>query len=136
MPLIEIEEAADKRDRGGKEREGGNAMETHSAAQQGEGVAVAVAVAVTVVAADKERQQQHYTHHYVERFSVIDDMGPLRDCLEIPEDSKKCRPHHRRRCVQRFTCRAREKDNREDTNPYTHKHTHSYVVALVHPTKR
>lgn len=59
-------------------------METHSAAQQGEGVAVAVAVAV--VAADKQRQQQHYTHHYVERFSVIDDMGPLRDCLEIPED--------------------------------------------------
>lgn len=60
-------------------------METHSAAKGVAAVAVVV-VAVAVAVADKQRQQQHYTHHYVERFSVIDDMGPVsrRGSLRFP----------------------------------------------------
>lgn len=96
-------------------------METHSAAQQGEGVAVAVAVAV--VAADKQRQQQHYTHHYVERFSVIDDMGPLRD------------PRRSRRSAARTTavaaCNASLAERGRKTIEKTQTQTHTNIRSRM-----
>lgn len=136
MPLIEIEEAADKRGRqrgrGGKGRRECDGDTQRRAAQQGEGVAVAVAVAVAVVAADKQRQQQHYTHHYVERFSVIDDMGPFQDCLEIPEEPED--PDEVPPAPLPSLCATLQLSSEGETQSrrhiqYTHTYIHTYVCS-------
>lgn len=109
-------------------------METHSA--QAKGVAAVAVVAV----ADKQRQQQHYTHHYVERFSVIDDMGPgSRGSLSfsLPLSRSLCNtvPPATRNASLAVPERGRETEKQRETSGAPDKREESAVQDLLRNIK-